>query len=255
MNGIAKDVGRGGLHPASSAQHSARPRTARTVRVGDRGLPATLSLLPGTNGLVIWAVASGCAESVGATGRALSDELVPVLAQHGLATLFMDLGPPRPSGKAVDPVIAGPTSAEASQEALSAAALAVEVMDWAAGRADLAGLRTGLCAADAAAAGALMATTQRPARVAAVVARSGRPDLAGPALARVSAPTLLIVGGNDPARVALNRTALLALNCEKRLEVVPGAGPCFDEPGARATMLHLAASWLAARLGGRALPH
>lgn len=255
MNPLSNGARRGGLPLGLSPQRNARQRTVRSVRVGDQGLPATLSLFPGAHGLVIWAVAGACAERAGAMGRTLSGELVPVLAQHGLATLFLDLGPPGAATGADEAFDAAATAAAAAQDAARIAALAVEVMDWAAGRADLAGLRAGLCAADAAAAGALLATTLRPARVAAVVARSGRPDLAGPALARVSAPTLLIVGGNDPARVALNRAALLALNCEKRLEVVPGAGPCFDEPGARATMLHLAASWLAARLGGRALPH
>lgn len=254
MNPMFDGTRLGGTRRQQGPQHGAQPRAVRTVRVGARGLPGTLSLFPGARGLVIWALASACAEGAGAAGHAISRELVPVLAQHGLATLFLDLGPPRSAVAAAGDADAGPASA-APQDAASIATLTLEVMDWAAGRADLAGLRAGLCAADAAAAGALVATTLRPARVAAVVSRSGRPDLAGPALARVSAPTLLIVGGNDPARLALNRTALLALNCEKRLEVVPGAGPCFDEPGARATMLHLAAAWLAARLGGHALPH
>jgi putative phosphoribosyl transferase len=77
-----------------------------------------------------------------------------------------------------------------------------------------------------------------------VVSRGGRPDLAGPALGRVSAPTLLIVGGADPQVLTLNRQAAERLAAPHRLEVVAGAGHLFEEPGALEEVAHLAAAWL-----------
>jgi putative phosphoribosyl transferase len=81
-----------------------------------------------------------------------------------------------------------------------------------------------------------------------VVSRSGRPDLAGPALGRVQAPTLLIVGGADPQVEALNRQAAGRLAARHRLEVVPGAGHLFEEPGTLDEVARLAADWFAAHL-------
>jgi pimeloyl-ACP methyl ester carboxylesterase len=75
------------------------------------------------------------------------------------------------------------------------------------------------------------------------VSRGGRPDLAGAALARVWAPTLLVVGGNDHVVLDLNRQALARLRSEKRLEVVPGATHLFEEPGALEEVARLARDW------------
>jgi pimeloyl-ACP methyl ester carboxylesterase len=77
-----------------------------------------------------------------------------------------------------------------------------------------------------------------------VVSRGGRPDLAGPALARVRAPTLLIVGGDDEAVIELNRAALAQLTAPARLEVVPGATHLFEEPGALDEVARHAAAWI-----------
>jgi pimeloyl-ACP methyl ester carboxylesterase len=79
--------------------------------------------------------------------------------------------------------------------------------------------------------------------VAAVVSRGGRPDLAGPALGRVRAPTLLIVGENDLPVIELNRQALAQLRCEARLVIVPGATHLFEEPGALDAVARLAREW------------
>ena len=78
----------------------------------------------------------------------------------------------------------------------------------------------------------------------AVVSRGGRPDLAGEALRRVRAPTLLIVGGNDPEVLRLNQLAQAALGGESRLEIVPGATHLFEEPGALQRVTVLARDWL-----------
>jgi len=79
--------------------------------------------------------------------------------------------------------------------------------------------------------------------ISAIVSRGGRPDLAGRALRDVLAPTLLIVGGNDPEVVALNRRALAQLQCEARLVIVPGATHLFEEAGALEQVASLAAAW------------
>jgi len=79
--------------------------------------------------------------------------------------------------------------------------------------------------------------------IASVVSRGGRPDLAGTALSRVRAPTLLIVGGDDREVMALNRNALRHLRCEAKLEIVAGATHLFAEPGALEQVAALAADW------------
>ena len=80
-------------------------------------------------------------------------------------------------------------------------------------------------------------------RVRAIVSRGGRPDLAGAALTRVQAPTLLIVGEHDDQVVQLNRQALTQLRCEKRLVIVPGATHLFEEAGALDEVARLARGW------------
>jgi putative phosphoribosyl transferase len=85
--------------------------------------------------------------------------------------------------------------------------------------------------------------------VRAVVSRGGRPDLAGDALARVTAPTLLIVGERDPIVFDLNREALDELTAEKELVVVPGATHLFEEPGALEQVAGLAGRWFGRWLG------
>jgi putative phosphoribosyl transferase len=105
-------------------------------------------------------------------------------------------------------------------------------------------LSLGLFGASTGAAAALVAATREP-RVRAVVSRGGRPDLAGPRLRAVTAPTLLVVGGDDTDVLALNRKALTMLECEKHLAVVAGASHLFEEPGTLEEAARLAAEWFA----------
>ncbi len=98
------------------------------------------------------------------------------------------------------------------------------------------------------AAAALVVAAERPQDVCAVVCRGGRPDLAGAALARVQAPTLLIVGGYDHSVIALNEAASKRLSCEVELKVVPGATHLFEEPGALEQVAKLAADWFVDKL-------
>jgi putative phosphoribosyl transferase len=104
-------------------------------------------------------------------------------------------------------------------------------------------LRVGLFGASTGAAAALVAAAERPSRVGGVVSRGGRPDLAGPALERVMAPTLLIVGGADTQVLALNRQAAGRLAAPHRLEVVAGASHLFEEPGVLEEVARQAAAW------------
>ena len=84
-----------------------------------------------------------------------------------------------------------------------------------------------------------------------MVSRGGRPDLANSELAKVQAPTLLVVGGRDTEVLRLNRMALRELHCHARLEVVPGATHLFEEPGALETVAHLAGEWFTTHLHDR----
>ena len=104
-------------------------------------------------------------------------------------------------------------------------------------------LPLGLFGASTGAAAALRLAADDGTGIAAVVSRGGRPDLAGDALAHVIAPTLLIVGGADGVVIDLNRQAFDALRCEKALEIVPGAGHLFEEPGTLEQVCSLATAW------------
>jgi len=106
-------------------------------------------------------------------------------------------------------------------------------------------LPVGLFGASTGGGAALVAAAARPEAVRAVVSRGGRPDLAGPALALVRSPTLLIVGERDHPVIAMNRDALAQLQSEKRLEIVPGATHLFEEPGTLEQVAGLAAGWFA----------
>jgi putative phosphoribosyl transferase len=119
----------------------------------------------------------------------------------------------------------------------------VDATDWLTEFPDTKHLRIGDFGASTGAAAALAAAAIRPDVVNAVVSRGGRPDLAGAALTRVQAPTLLIVGENDGQVIELNRAALAELRCEKQLVIVPGATHLFEEPGALDVVAQLARDW------------
>jgi pimeloyl-ACP methyl ester carboxylesterase len=122
----------------------------------------------------------------------------------------------------------------------------VGAIDWLDHIPRTAGLPVGLFGASTGGGAALVAAAERPRRVGAVVSRGGRPDLAGPALRRVLAPTLLIVGGNDEPVIELNEQALRQLAAPiKELRIVPGASHLFEEPGTLEEVARLAADWFA----------
>jgi putative phosphoribosyl transferase len=210
--------------------------TARLLRAHERPvvISSALSPLPGTlawpehpSGLVLFAHGSG-------SGR-LSPRNQLVARQFraaGMATLLFDLL----------------TERESADRALGfdvdlLAGRLLAATEWVAAQPEVEGLPLGYFGASTGAAAALKAAA-RSAPVRAVVSRSGRPDLAAAELHLVSAPTLLIVGGRDPAVHELNRQALRRLTCSKRLVVVPGATHLFEEPGTLEDAGKWAAEWL-----------
>jgi putative phosphoribosyl transferase len=122
---------------------------------------------------------------------------------------------------------------------------------WVKEQAEAASLPIGYFGTSTGAAAALLAAARRPDLVDAIVSRGGRPDLAGIALNKVKAPTLLIVGGADPEVLALNRWAYWRMDCERHLEIIRGATHSFEEPGALETATTLAAEWFDLHLAAR----
>jgi putative phosphoribosyl transferase len=120
--------------------------------------------------------------------------------------------------------------------------------DWLGSDPETRGLPLGYFGASTGAGAALVAAASHPARIKAVVSRGGRPDLAHNALARVAAPTLLLVGSRDEDVLELNRQALAQLNCPKELVVIAGATHLFPEPGALDEVARLAQQWFAKHL-------
>lgn len=124
----------------------------------------------------------------------------------------------------------------------------IAAVDWVDRRADRPPL--GYFGASTGGAGALVASVRQGPRVSAVVSRGGRPDLADGVLPLVTAPTLLIVGGQDPVVMEMNERAYSLMRCQRRLEVVEGATHLFEEPGALEQVADLAAAWFGEHMDG-----
>ena len=128
----------------------------------------------------------------------------------------------------------------------------VHATKWARQQEETRDLRIGYFGSSTGGAAALVAAAEIPQDIRAVVSRGGRPDLAGDALPRVQAPTLLIVGGNDDVVIELNEMARDQMRCEVKLEIIPGATHLFEEPGALEQVAKLASDWFSLHLSG---PH
>jgi putative phosphoribosyl transferase len=115
-------------------------------------------------------------------------------------------------------------------------------------------LRVGYFGSSTGGGAALVAAAELPRDVGAVVSRGGRPDLAGDALPRVQAPTLLIVGGEDDVVIDLNEKARARMTCDVKLEIIPGATHLFEEPGALERVAQLAADWFVQQNAKRRTP-
>jgi pimeloyl-ACP methyl ester carboxylesterase len=194
-------------------------------------LPGQLSLPEPVHGLVLFAHGSGSSR-LSPRNRFVAG----VLQESWLGTLLFDLLTEQEAADRVNVFDIG-LLAERLEAAIR---FVVE-------REQTAALPLGLFGASTGAAAALVAATQEH-RVQAVVSRGGRPDMAGAALARVHAPTLLIVGSHDEEVLALNRLALEHIVGNKQLVVVPGATHLFEEPGTLEEAARLAAEWFARHL-------
>jgi putative phosphoribosyl transferase len=125
----------------------------------------------------------------------------------------------------------------------------VRATKWAGQQEETRDKRIGYFGSSTGGAAALVAAAELPPDVGAVVSRGGRPDLAGDALPRVQAPTLLIVGGNDDIVIELNEMARVQMRCEVKLEIIPGATHLFEEAGALERVAKLASDWFSLHIG------
>lgn len=201
------------------------------VLAGPVGLDGDLATPAAAQGVVLFAHGSG-------SGRhsPRNRQVAATLGRVGFATLLLDLLTPE------EEVVDRQSGRLRFDVELLAGRLLVAA-GWLAADQRTAGLPIGLFGASTGAGAALLAAAERPQTVAAVVSRGGRPDLAGAALGRVQAPTLLIVGALDPQVLELNRAALGRLGSEASLEVVPGASHLFEEPGTLERVAELAVGW------------
>lgn len=159
-------------------------------------------------------------------------QVARVLQNAGMGTLLLDLLSPAEEG-----------SREKVFDIELLARRLTAATQWLGTRADTRSSRVGYFGASTGAGAALWAAAEPGAQVGAIVARGGRPDLAGPRLAAVRAPTLLIVGSADPHVLALNREAMTQMRAPARLEVIRGATHLFEEPGTLTEVAALAAEW------------
>ena len=210
------------------------------VQATDATLQGTLELPPNAIGIVVFAHGSGSSR-LSPRNRLVAN----FLNQGGLGTLLFDLLTPEESR--IDE-----RTAELRFDIDLLGRRLVGAVDWLAGRPEFGGLPIGLFGASTGAAAALVAAANRPDRVAAVVSRGGRPDLAMQAIPQVRAPTLLVVGGLDVPVIGMNRQAADRMRNEHRIEIVPGATHLFEEPGTLEEVAHLAREWFQRHL--RAAP-
>jgi dienelactone hydrolase len=220
-----------GRHPtlADTAQRDV------AITVGPIRLQGILGQPRAPTGIVVFAHGSG-------SGRLSSrnQAVAASLQRDGIATLLFDL-------LTADEEIRERETRHLRFDIPLLASRLRAVTRWLGENSALAKLHVGYFGASTGAAAALVAAADTP--VHAVVCRGGRPDLAGDALPRVRAPTLLIVGSNDSEVLALNRLALTRMTCEQVLAIVPRAGHLFEEPGTLEAVARLAGDWFRRHLG------
>jgi putative phosphoribosyl transferase len=204
----------------------------RSLRIEPVGLEGLLGLPPAARALILFAHGSG-------SGRLSprNNYVAAALRRAELATLLFDLLTEREAADRKNVF-----DIELLAERLLTATR------WTHEQAATRDLPLGYFGASTGAAATLVAAARSELAIGAIVSRGGRPDMAGPALIEVRAPTLLIVGGDDVQVLALNRTALARLRCAKKLEIVPGASHLFEEPGTLDAVIDLARQWFADHL-------
>lgn len=197
----------------------------RTTLAGDLSVPR------GARALVVFAHGSGSSR-FSPRNRAVAG----ALNRAGLATLLADLLTPE------EELLDSKTAALRFDVRMLGHRLA-DAADWITLHRAVRHLPIGYFGASTGAAAALIAAAERPRHIFAIVARGGRPDLAGDSLGKVRAPTLLIVGGADPIVLELNRSAASAMTAETKLEIIPNATHLFEESGALERVAELAQEW------------
>ena len=205
------------------------------VRISPLGLDGILGVPRPPRGIVLFAHGSG-------SGRfsPRNNHVAAALRGAGLASLLFDL---LTEDEAADRRNVFDIELLAERLGLATA--------WAGRQEDTKSLPIGYFGASTDAAAALVAAARLPEEVRAIVSRGGRPDMAGPVLGEVRAPTLLIVGGHDVCVLELNEQAFAELTCEKSLEIVPGATHLFEEPGTLDQVIDLARRWFTRHLTRR----
>ena len=208
---------------------------ARDLQLPGLGLGATLRLPASPRGIIVFAHGSGSSRF-----SPRNSAVAGKLNQAHFATLLLDLLTP---------------SEEADRRNVFDIPLLADrlvfAVEWIDRQPELSYLPLGFFGASTGAGAALVAAARLRDRVGASVSRGGRPDLAGPALASVSAPTLLIVGGNDEPVVEMNERALAQLRARKALRIIPGATHLFEEAGALEKVSEYAEEWFILNLTSR----
>ena len=213
------------------------------IHAGRAVLSGNLHIPEGAAALVLFAHGSGSSRH-----SPRNQSVARTLNDAGLATLLFDLL--TPEEEAIDA-----RTAELRFNIKLLAERLVHATNWAKQEQQTRDLQIGYFGSSTGGGAALVAAADSPQDVAVVVSRGGRPDLAGEALPRVQAPTLLIVGGNDDVVIELNEQARDQMRCEVKLEIVSGATHLFEEPGALDKVAKLASDWFLLHAAGSAGPH
>jgi len=214
------------------------PAASRVVKTGEVQIRAGSALLTGelkvpakATGVVLFAHGSGSSRH-----SPRNQYVARVIREVGVATLLFDLLTRQE--ESIDNY-----TREFRFDIKLLARRLVAATNWLAAEKETNKLRPGYFGASTGGGAALVAAAQLKEKVGAVVSRGGRPDLAGPALGRVTAPTLLIVGGLDGPVIRMNEDAYAQLRCMKELKIMPGATHLFEEPGKLEEVARLAAAW------------
>jgi dienelactone hydrolase len=209
------------------------------IQAGRAVLPGDLTIPENPAGLVLFAHGSGSSRH-----SPRNQFVARTLNNAGLATLLFDLLTPEEEA----------TDLRTREHRFNIGLLAdrlVHATRWAKQQEQTRDLRVGYFGSSTGGAAALVAAAEIPDGVGAVVSRGGRPDLAGDALTKVQAPTLLIVGGNDDIVIELNEMARDQIRCAVKLEIVPDATHLFEEPGALERVAKLASDWFNDHIGAK----
>ena len=199
-------------------------------------LHGDLTIPKNAEGIVLFAHGSGSSRH-----SSRNKYVAQVLQKAGLATLLIDL-------LTEDEEKVDDYTAHLRFDIDLLAKRLVDTTNWLIKNPDTKNLNIGYFGASTGAAAALVSSVDCPDAINAIVSRGGRPDLAGPILSRVKAPTLLIVGGNDSQVIEMNEEALNLLETEKKIAIVPGATHLFEEPGTLEQVARLASDWFVIHL-------